>query len=137
MAGWRDELVEVIKSSAEREAEEAEKRQKRLEAALTVADEAMVKARASLEFVNEQLASKAQPVALSNVEGGQKLSLHGLSLEVALSREDAVVRVSFNEGRPREFDFVSERHLAPRDVEEYVGRRSVELARAAQKGHPW
>lgn len=137
MADWRDELVEAIKSSAEREAEEAERKRKRLEAALTIADEAMEKALVSLRFVEEQLKGKKQPVELSEVDGGHRLVLHGFSLQATLSREDAVLQVVFNEGRPRDFDFAKERHLAPKDVEEYVGRRAVELARAAQKEHPW
>ena len=116
---WRDELVEVIKSKAEREAEEAERRRKRLEEALSVADEALGQAKDSLGYAHEAL-----------VLGDQ-------SVRVSLSRETAVLEVGFNDARPREFDFSKDRHLAPRDVEEYVGRRLVELARAAQKADPW
>ena len=65
------------------------------------------------------------------------MSLNELRLSVGLSRSDAVLKVTFNDGRPREFDFAKDRHLSPKDVEEYVGRRAVELARAAQKANPW
>ncbi|MEZ4438096.1 MAG: hypothetical protein R3B72_03360 [Polyangiaceae bacterium] len=135
---WRDELVEVIKSKAEREAEEAERRRKRLEEALSVADEALGQAKESLGYAHEALKSKAQPASLEEEEGGgQRLVLGDQSVRVSLSRETAVLEVGFNDARPREFDFSKDRHLAPRDVEEYVGRRLVELARAAQKADPW
>ena len=49
----------------------------------------------------------------------------------------AVIKVTFGEGKPREFDFAKDRHIAPADVEEYIGRRSLELVRAAHKAHPW
>ncbi|MEM9693233.1 MAG: hypothetical protein AAGA56_11855 [Myxococcota bacterium] len=137
MAQWREELIEAIKSKAERDAEEAERQRKRLEAALAVADEAMGGALDGLSFVEQQLKGKSQPVALEKGKGSHRLQLHEQSLEVSVSRDDAVVKVSFNGGRPREFDFAKDRHLAPKDVEEYVGRRAVELARSAQKTHPW
>jgi hypothetical protein len=134
---WRDELSEAIKSKAEREAEEAERRGKRLEEALTVADEAMAKALEGLRFADDRFRSKKQPSQLREANGSCTLSMHELSIAVDLSREDAVLKVTFNEGRPREFDFAKDRHLSPKDVEEYVGRRAVELARAAQKSKPW
>jgi hypothetical protein len=137
MSGWRDELIEAIKSKSERDAEEEERRKKRLEAALEVAVEALEKAEEGLRFAGEQLQAKAQPAKLEKNNGEIALALHELRLSVLLSREDAVLKVTFNEGRPREFDFAKDRHLSPRDVEEYVGRRAVELARAAQKSKPW
>ena len=54
-----------------------------------------------------------------------------------LVRDSAVIKVAFVEGKPREFDFAKDRHIAAADVEEYVGRRSVELVRTAQKAAPW
>ncbi len=137
MTTWREELVETCKSKAEREQEEAERRAKRLAEALQVADEAIGHALDGLRFAAEQLQSKQQPATLQQVDGGHTLSLHDQKIAVALDRNEAVVKVSFNDGRPREFDFAKDRHLSPKDVEEYVGRRTVELARAAQKAQPW
>jgi hypothetical protein len=45
--------------------------------------------------------------------------------------------VNVAETKPREFDFAKDRHIAATDVEEYVGRRAVELVRLAQKATPW
>ena len=64
-------------------------------------------------------------------------SIREVGLNVELVRESAVIKVTFIEGKPREFDFAKDRHIAPADVEEYVGRRAVELVRAAHKAHPW
>ena len=137
MSNWRDELLTVIKSKAEREAEEEERRRKRIEAALAVADEAYAKARDALTFANEKIASKSQPAALEDSEQAISLSLFDLCLRVTLRREDAVIEVVYGDGKPREFDFANDRHLAPRDVDDYVGRRLLELARSAQQEHPW
>lgn len=137
MASWREELVEVVKSQSEREQEERERQQKRLKEALEVADEAMTQAVEGLQFVNQQLKSKSQPSSYDQAEGHHTLALHDQKLAVGLSRDDAVLKVIFNDSRPREFDFAKDRHLSPKDVEEYVGRRAVELARAAQKQNPW
>jgi hypothetical protein len=137
MSTWRDELVEAIKSKSEREAEELERKRKRLEEALRVADDALGQARDGLHFVGEQLRSKSQPCDLSDGDGKVSLAVHGQTLTVALARDEATIRVTLNEGRPRDFDFAKDRHLSPKDVEEYVGRRAVELARAAQKTRPW
>ena len=65
MPGWRDELVDIVKSKAEREAEEEARKQKRLAEALEVAQQALTKAAEGLRFANEQLQSKKQPAALS------------------------------------------------------------------------
>jgi hypothetical protein len=137
MNNWRDELVEAIKTAEERQAEELDRKRKRLEEALQVADEALSQARNGLRFAGEQLKSKNQPASVSEAEGRCALELRELSVAVELNREEAVVKVVFNQQRPREFDFSKDRHLSPKDVEEYVGRRAVELARAAQKADPW
>lgn len=137
MSGWREELIEAIKSKAERDAEEEERRKKRLAAALEVAHAALEKAEEGLRFADEQLRAKNQPVKLDKKNGEVALQMHDLRLSVLLSADDAVLRVTYNDGRPREFDFAKDRHLSPKDVEEYVGRRAVELARAAQKSNPW
>jgi hypothetical protein len=137
MSTWRDELTEAVKSQAERDAEEAARKQKRLTEALTIADEALDKASEGLRFANEQFQSKAQSCSLDTTDGGLTFTMGELSIAVRLERDVAVLKVTFNDGRPREFDFAKDRHLSPRDVEEYVGRRAVELARAAQKANPW
>ncbi|MEM1028896.1 MAG: hypothetical protein AAGA56_06195 [Myxococcota bacterium] len=137
MANWREELLEVVKSQAERDAEEAARKRQRLEAALAVAGEAWSKARDALAFAAGKLEEKKQPGRFDEKADAMRLDLHEQSIVVSLSREDAVLGVTFNEGRPRDFDFAKDRHLSPKDVEEYVGRRTVELARAAQKSSPW
>jgi hypothetical protein len=137
MANWRDELVNVVKSKDEREAEEDLRRAKRLADALKVAEEALAKASDGLSFASEQLSSKKQPATLAREADDVSLKMNDLSLSVGLVRSDAVVKVIFNDGRAREFDFAKDRHLSIKDVEEYVGRRAVELARAAQKANPW
>lgn len=137
MANWRDELIDVVKSKSEREAEDEERKQKRLTEALKVAEEALEKASDGLRFTDEQLKNKSQPSTLAEKSDDICLKVNEFSLAVALSRADAVLTVTFNDGRPREFDFAKDRHLSVKDVEEYVGRRAVELARAAQKAAPW
>ncbi len=137
MTTWRDELEEAIKSQNERDAEEAGRRRKRLEEALKVADEALATALEGLRFASERLTSKEQPCTLTEGENSVELSLHGESLKVGLERAEAILRVTFGGARPRDFDFAKDRHIAPKDVEEYVGRRTVELARAAKKSKPW
>ena len=68
---------------------------------------------------------------------GARIDLGTLSLALELDKETAVIKVTFLEGKPREFDFARDRHIAAADVEEYVGRRTVELVRNAQKAQPW
>lgn len=137
MSTWRDELIEAVKTKAERDSEEDDRRRKRLEEALKIADEAMSKAFEALEFARDTLVKKAQPVTLKKEDGVGSFELHGQSLAVGLNRAEARIEVTLNGGRPREFDFGKDRHISPKDVEEYVGRRAVELARAAQKAKPW
>ena len=137
MNSWRNELREVTKSKAEREGEEQERRRKRIVEALEVADEAMVQTLDGLRFAGELLRARDQEPTLVEGSGDYRFELHGSAVVVALDRETAVLAVRTNDGRPREFDFAKDRHLAPKDVEEYVGRRLLELARAAQNEHPW
>jgi uncharacterized protein YdbL (DUF1318 family) len=134
---WRNELREVAKSKAEREAEEEERRRKRIDEALEVADAGMSQALEGLRFAAELLRDRAQQTNLTEGDGEHCFEVSGGKVVVSLSRETAVLAVQTNDGRPREFDFAKDRHLAPKDVEEYVGRRLIELARAAQKEHPW
>jgi hypothetical protein len=134
---WREELVETIKSKDERESEEKERRAKRITEALKVAEEALRMALEGLKFTNEQLKGKKQPASFKKATAGATLAMHDFSIDVKLRREDAVLEVSYSGGRPKQFDFAKDRHLAASDVEEYVGRRALEMARAAQKANPW
>jgi hypothetical protein len=134
---WRDELIEVVKTKAEREAEEKERHKKRVEEALTSAEAAMQLAAESLRFARDKVAEKGQPNDLVEQKDHCRFSVREVGLSVDLVRESAVIKVTFIEGKPREFDFAKDRHIAPADVEEYVGRRAVELVRAAHKAHPW
>jgi hypothetical protein len=134
---WRDELIEVVKTKAEREAEEKERHKKRVEEALTSAEAAMQLAAESLRFARDKVAEKGQPNDLIEQKDHCRFSVREVGLSVDLVRESAVIKVTFIEGKPREFDFAKDRHIAPADVEEYVGRRAVELVRAAHKAHPW
>jgi len=137
MDNWRDELTEVIKSQAEREAEDEARQAKRLRDALVVADEAMGLSLEAVRFAAEQIAAKGQAAEVEEAEGRHRFTLHGSSLALGLDRERAVLEVALNAGRAREFDFANDRHLAPREVEEYVGRRVVELVRSVKKTNPW
>ena len=137
MASWRDELNEAVKSKAEREAEETARHKKRVEEALATAETAMGLGVESLRYTRDRLRDKEQPVELTEEKDRNRLSLHDLTLTLELVRESAVIKVTFGEGKPREFDLAKDRHIAPADVEEYMGRRSLELVRAAYKTHPW
>lgn len=137
MTTWRDELLEAIKTQAERDAEEAAKRKKRLEEALAIADVALEKAREGLVFAHEQLVSKGQSPTLEREGERSTLTFGGQSLAIDVDRSEGVLQVSVNGGRPKEFDFAKDRHIAPKDVEEYVGRRTLELVRAVHKIAPW
>ncbi|MCC6551648.1 MAG: hypothetical protein IT372_01330 [Polyangiaceae bacterium] len=137
MPTWRDELIEAVKSKAEREAEELARHRKRVAEALAAAESAVSLGGDSLRFATDRLKEKGQGAALSEEPDRLRLALGELSLTLELVRESAIVRVTFGEGKPREFDFAKDRHIAPADVEEYIGRRALELVRAAQKVAPW
>lgn len=137
MASWRDELTEAVKSKAEREAEEAARQRKRVEEALATAETAMSLGTEALRYTRDRLREKEQPVDLAEEKDRQRLTLRDLALTLELVRDSAVIKVTFGEGKPREFDLAKDRHIAPADVEEYLGRRSLELVRAAYKNHPW
>lgn len=137
MPSWRDELTEAVKSKAEREAEEAARHKKRVEEALATAENAMSLAVGALRYTRDKLAEKGQPADLVEEKDRYKLTLRELSLALELSRESAIIRATFGEGKPREFDLAKDRHIAPSDVEEYMGRRALELVRAAYKTSPW
>ena len=137
MATWRDELVTVIKSQPERDAEAAERKRQRLAEALTVAEQALERARDGMTFADEKLRGKGQPCKLVDSGDVMSLTLHDYQLETSLDRSTAILSITYNAGQPRLFNFSEERHTAAKDVEEYIGRRAVELARAAQKTHPW
>jgi hypothetical protein len=137
MASWRDELIEVVKTKAERDAEEQARHKKRVEEALATAEAAMALGIEGIRFTCEHLRGKAQPAELHEAADSIKVTLHELSLSLELLRDGAIIRITFGDSKPREFDFAKDRHIAPADVEEYVGRRSLELVRAGQKTHPW
>ena len=137
MASWRDELIEAVKSKAEREAEEAARHKKRVEEALATAETAMNLGLEALRYTRDRLRDKEQPADLTEERDRYKLTLHGVGLALELVRESAVIKVTFGEGKPREFDLAKDRHIAPADVEEYMGRRSLELVRGAYKTNPW
>lgn len=137
MPSWRDELIEAVKSKAEREAEEAARHRKRVEEALATAENAMNLGAAALRYTRDKLAEKGQPAELAEDRDKYKLTLRDLSLTLELSRDTAIIKATFGEGKPREFDLAKDRHIAPADVEEYMGRRALELVRAAYKATPW
>ncbi len=137
MPSWRDELIEAVKTKAERDAEEAARHRKRVEEALATAEAAMKLGAEALRFSAERLAEKGQTAAFEEGEGSVKVTLNDLSLRLELSRESAIIKVTFGDAKPREFDFAKDRHIAPNDVEEYVGRRALEFVRSAQKAFPW
>jgi hypothetical protein len=134
---WRDELIEAAKTKAEREAEELARHKKRVEEALTTAEAAVNLGVEALRFARDKLKEKGQDAELAEQADAYKLSLRDYSVSVELVRDAAIIRVTFGDGKPREFDFAKDRHIAPADVEEYIGRRSVEVVRAAQKATPW
>ncbi len=137
MPNWRDELIEAVKTRQEREDEEAARHRQRVVEALSSAESALELAREALGFAKDRIAEKGQAAVLEPTELGVRLTLGALALGIELDRATAVLRVSYLEGRPREFDFARDRHIAPTDVEEYVGRRAVELVRNVQKAAPW
>ena len=137
MPNWRDELIEAVKTKAERDAEERERHRKRVEEALTTAETAISLGLEALRFTTERLKEKGQPADLSEQADAYRLTMRDLSLTLELVRDAALAKVTFGEGKPREFDFAKDRHIAPADVEEYIGRRALEFVRAAQKGSPW
>jgi hypothetical protein len=137
VASWRDEIIEAAKSKAERDAEEAARQKKRVEEALGTARASLDLAIEAIRFTRDRLLDKGQDAKLDEAPSGAKLSLREHSLQVDLSEESAVLKVSLGEAKPREFDFAKDRHIAPADVEEYVGRRALELVRNAQKSSGW
>jgi hypothetical protein len=139
---WRDELIEAVKSKAEREAEELARHKKRVAEALAAAESAVSLGAAALKFAHDKLGEKGQAVVFTPAEVAPdqdkyRLAIGDFSLSLELLRDSAIVRVTFGDGKPREFDFAKDRHIAPADVEEYIGRRALELVRAAQKATPW
>ncbi len=147
MPNWRDELIEAVKTKAEREAEEAAKQRQRVLEALSSAESAVTMAVDALRFACERITEKGQPAVFAEEQEpagddagkvkSARLSLGILGLSLELDRTTAIVRVGYLEGKPREFDFARDRHIAAADVEEYVGRRAVELVRSAQKAAAW
>jgi len=148
MANWREELTEAVKTKAEREAEEASRLKQRVLEALGTAESALELGIAALRFAHERIGEKGQKVALeltpdatsataARLVVGTSDNPPTLALGIQIDRETAILRVQVGETKAREFDFAKDRHIAALDVEEYVGRRAVELVRLAQKASPW
>src|SRR5688572_6009294 len=91
----------------------------------------------ALRFSADKLKDKGQPATLDDTADALKLTLNDLSLRLELSRDSAIIKVTFGDAKPREFDFAKDRHISPADVEEYIGRRALEFVRSAQKTFPW
>jgi hypothetical protein len=134
---WRDELIEAVKTKAEREAEEAEKHRQRVREALTTAEAALKLGVEALVFAADRIREKGKEVSLDREQYTVRFSLGALALSADLDPGTAVIKVSYLDAKAREFDFARDRHIAAGDVEEYLGRRVVELIRAAQKATPW
>ena len=143
MPNWRDELIEAVKTKTEREAEETAKQKQRVLEAIPSAEAAVSLATEGLRFAYDRILEKGKPSTMHEEKDEEsrpklaRLTLEDLSLGIDLDRATAIVRVSYLEGKPREFDFARDRHIAATDVEEYVGRRAVELVRSAQKATAW
>lgn len=137
MANWRDELIEAVKTKVEREQEEAEKQRLRVQEALGAAEAALSLGATALQFAHEKIKEKGQETTFEQTADVARLSIGKHTLHAELDRLTAVIKVSFREAKAREFDFARDRHIAAADIEEYLGRRSVELVRAIQKETPW
>lgn len=137
MASWRDELIEAAKTKTERDEEEQARHRKRVQEALHTAETAFGLAVEAIKFARDRVADKGQTPQFSEHPDAYTLELLAHKIHIELVRDSAVIKVVFGEGKPREFDFAKDRHIAPADVEEYVGRRAVELVKIAQKASPW
>ena len=94
MTTWRDELLEAIKTRAERDAEEEAKRKKRLEEALKIADEASEKAHEGLAFTHDHLVAKGLSPTLTRDGNAATLEFCGQTLTVDLDRSEAMLKVA-------------------------------------------
>jgi hypothetical protein len=130
-------MNEAVKTKAEREAEESARQRQRVLEALSSAEAALALGGEALKFALERMQEKGQTPKLDTDSNMAKLSLGSLSIGIELDRATAILKVTYLEAKPREFDFARDRHISPADVEEYIGRRTVELVRSAQKAAPW
>ncbi len=137
MPNWRDELIEAVKTKVEREAEEAEKQRLRVQEALTSAEAALKLGAEALGFAMERVKEKGRDVSLEVHVHSAKFVLGTMTLWAELDPTTAIIKVSYLDAKAREFDFARDRHITAADVEEYLGRRVVELVRAAQKASAW
>jgi len=148
---WRDELIDAVKTKAEREAEEAEKHKQRVREAMMSAEAALKFGVDALTFASERVREKGKASSIEASEHAVKFTMEGpaapaaagappapttMSLAADLDPSTAVIKVTYQDAKAREFDFARDRHIAAADVEEYLGRRVVELIRAAQKASP-
>ncbi|KYF81936.1 hypothetical protein BE17_49890, partial [Sorangium cellulosum] len=95
MPTWRDELIEAVKSKAEREAEDLARHKKRVAEALAAAESAVAQGAESLKFAHERLQEKGQPIVLSQEQDKHRLAFGEFSLALELLRDSAIVRVTF------------------------------------------
>jgi hypothetical protein len=137
VASWRDELIEAAKTKTERDEEEQARHRKRVQEALHTAEVAFGLAVEAIKFARDRLIDKGQAPQFSEQADAYTLELLAHKIHIELVRDAAVIKVVFGEGKPREFDFAKDRHIAPADVEEYIGRRAVEFVKSAQKSSPW
>ncbi|MFO0615347.1 MAG: hypothetical protein U0414_22325 [Polyangiaceae bacterium] len=146
MPNWRDELIDAVKTKVEREAEEAERQRQRVREAMTSAEAALKLGVEALTFASEQVRSKGKSSEVTSTEHSAKFTMEGpmvagaattMTIAADLDPATAIIKVTYQDAKAREFDFARDRHIASADVEEYLGRRVVELIRAAQKAAPW
>lgn len=146
MPNWRDELIDAVKTKAEREAEEAEKQRQRVREAMTSAEAALKLGVDALAFASERVKEKGKTSTVESSDHAVKFTMQGpdvnggtttMSIAADLDPATAIIKVTYQDAKAREFDFARDRHIAAADVEEYLGRRVVELIRAAQKASPW
>lgn len=149
MPNWRDELIDAVKTKAEREAEEAEKQQQRVREAMTSAEAALKLGVEALTFASERVKEKGKTSDVTSSVHAVKFSMQGppapgegggpttMTISADLDPATAIIKVTYQDAKAREFDFARDRHIASADVEEYLGRRVVELIRSAQKAAPW
>ncbi len=146
MPNWRDELIDAVKTKAEREAEEAEKHKQRVSEAMTSAEAALKLGVEALTFASERVKEKGKASEVTSSLHAVKFTMQGpeanggpttMMISADLDPATAIIKVTYQDAKAREFDFARDRHIASADVEEYLGRRVVELIRAAQKAAPW
>ena len=87
MPNWRDELLDAVKTKAEREAEEAARQRQRVQEALASAEAALALAAEALRFGQERISEKGQSATLTEereaVEGADEPRIKHARLTLA------------------------------------------------------